>query len=354
MEWFELIRTNWPNLVMSFLLVLLPTILGRLLITFLLDRVLLVIAGKTKTKLDDMLLAKLRTPVYLLVVLSAINLALVNSRALFETWADTLLRLVGALFLFVGFWILGRVSSTFFQWYEREMVEQTETELDDHLVPFVDRVANIIILALGTITILSHFDVDVTGLVATLGIASLAIALAAQASLADVISGILVIADRPFRVGDQITLDTFPSPLIVLQVGMRSTRLRTFDNRVVIVPNSNIAQSNLINRTFPHSVYRLQTAVGIGYGSDVDMAKAVIKNALQKIDHIYREKPVDVYFLGFGDSSLDLVVRWWIELPMGRDVSLDAVNTAILNALNEANIEIPFPQRDVHLIQAGM
>lgn len=349
MEFFRLIAENWLSLLFSFLIVLVPIVLGRIAIAYLLDRVLLVIAARTKNQLDDMLLYKLRTPVYLLVILSAIDIAILRSRFLIGDWTDVFLRLTAGTYILIGFWILSRVTATFFKWYGEELAHQTQSEIDDHLIPFIDRVVNIIIISLGTITILSHFDVDVTGLVATLGIASLAIALAAQASLADVISGILIIADRPFRVGDQVMISDYSFPLVVLQVGMRSTRLRTFDNRVIVVPNSTMAQSNLINRTFPHSIYRLEAAIGVAYDSDVDEVKRVLFQALEPIEHIYKEKPNEVFFLNFGESSLDFVVRWWIEVTMDRDISLDMVNTAIFNALNEANIEMPFPQRDVYI-----
>ncbi len=116
-------------------------------------------------------------------------------------------------------------------------------------MPFVSRVALILLTVLGGIILLDHFNVEVSGLVATLGIGSLAIALAAQAALADTISGFIIMFDRPYRIGDRIEileLDTWGD---VTDIGLRSTRIRTRDNRMAVVPNSVIAKNMVVNIT---------------------------------------------------------------------------------------------------------
>jgi small-conductance mechanosensitive channel len=220
--------------------------------------------------------------------------------------------------------------------------------VDENLMPVARRLTIVALSLIGLSIVLSHFSVDISGLVATLGIGSLALALAAQAALGDTISGFVIMVDRPFRVGDRIEildLDTWGN---VVDIGLRSSRIVTQDNRMVIVPNSVIGRSLIVNHSFPDSHYRLETHVGIAYGTDIDEAREVIINAVQAAEGVMEEKRVEGLFMEFGDSALVFRVRWWIRSYVDYYVMYDRVNSAIYKALNEAGIGIPFPQRDVH------
>ena len=116
---------------------------------------------------------------------------------------------------------------------------------------------------------------------------------------------------------------------------------------MVIVPNSVIGKSLIVNHSYPDTQYRIQVHVGVAYGADIEKARKVIVEAVSKVEGVLSEHPVEALFLEFGDSALIFRVRWWLESFVDTRRMFDSVNTAMYNALNEAGIEIPFPQRVV-------
>jgi MscS family membrane protein len=252
-------------------------------------------------------------------------------------------------FLAIGLMFAWRLTMGMFDWYGREIAARTHANVDQHLMPFFRRIALVLVVLLAMSVLLSHFGVDVSGLVATLGIGSLAIALAAQAALEDTISGFLIIVDRPFRVGDRIELHDLDTWGDVEDIGLRSSRIRLRDNRTVIVPNSVIGRSLVINHSYPNNEYRIHIDLGLAYGSDIEKARKVLCEAVSAVPGVLADKPVEALFIKFGDSTLIFRVRWWIESYAETRRMYDKVNTAVYNALNAANIEIPFPQADMNL-----
>lgn len=197
--------------------------------------------------------------------------------------------------------------------------------------------------------ILSNFGVNVTGLVAVLGIGGLALSLAAQDTLADTISGFIILLDQPFRVGDRIEISELDTWGDVVEIGTRTTRIRTRDNRMVIVPNSIIGKSQIVNYTYPDPRYRIQIEIGVEDGVNVGQVRTVITNAVRKVEGILPDKPVDVLFLDYGDASLILRVRWWIDSFIDTRRMFDKVNEEIYNALKESGIGMPPQTMDINL-----
>jgi small-conductance mechanosensitive channel len=204
-------------------------------------------------------------------------------------------------------------------------------------MPFFRRVALILLTAVGLITLLGHFNVDVSAMVTTLGIGSLAIALAAQAALADTISGFIIMIDQPFRIGDRIEILDLNTWGDVVDIGLRSSRIRTRDNRMVIVPNSLIGKSLVVNHSYPSTQYRIQVHIGVAYGSDIELVRETIIEAVRSVEGVLPDRPVEALFLEFGDSALIFRVRWWIESYVDTRRMYDRVNTAVYKALNGGN-----------------
>jgi small-conductance mechanosensitive channel len=138
----------------------------------------------------------------------------------------------------------------------------------------------------------------------------------------------------------------------VKEIGLRSTRIRTRDNRMVSVPNKVIGNGLVVNYSDPNTVYRVQTSVGVAYGTDIEEARRVMIDAIRAQAWVMEERRVEALFLGFGASSLDFTVRCWIEHYVETRRIIDKMNTVLYHALNEAGIEIPFPQRDLHLVSS--
>jgi MscS family membrane protein len=339
---------QWIEIGISILILLLVIFLGRWLISFLLDRVLKRLTRRTKTNLDNEILNAARLPLWLLALFLALDSALRRVDFLtedFDTWLDEGFYL--AYFL-VGFIFTWRLLSHLFRWYGEEIARQTETNIDQRLFPFFQRIALIILSAIGLITILSHFDVNITAMATTLGIGSLALALAAQNTLEDTINGFMIMVDRPYRIGDRIELLDLDTWGDVVDIGLRSTRIRTRDNRMVVVPNSQIGKSLVVNYAYPNDQYRLEIHVGVAYGTDIEKAREVMVGAVKKVEGVLPERPVEALFLEFGDSSLIFRVRWWLESYVDTRRMFDRVNTALYKALQREGIELPFPQLDVH------
>jgi small-conductance mechanosensitive channel len=154
--------------------------------------------------------------------------------------------------------------------------------------------------------------------------------------------------DRPFRIGDRVELLDLDTWGDVMDIGLRSTRIRTRDNRMVIVPNSVIAKSLIVNHSYPDDTYRLEIELGVAYGTDLEEARQVLIEAVSNVDGVLTSEPVEALFLQFGDSALIFRVRWWLDSYVDTRRMFDKVNTAMYNALNEAGIEIPFPQQVIH------
>lgn len=349
MELFGFTPEQWWDIGISLAIVLAAALLGRFLILRLAVPFLKRLIRRTETNLDDALLTAASTPAYWLLLIAAFQLALDRLGFLKERYPIDASDIYFVLYLAIFFIIAWRLIGELATWYTRDFAERRDdAELGQQLMPFLSRVALIVLTAIVAIILLDHFNVEVSGLVATLGIGSLALALAAQAALADTISGFIIMIDRPYRIGDRIEileLDTWGD---VMDIGLRSTRIRTRDNRMAIVPNSIIGKSLVVNHSYPDDKYRLEIELGVAYGTDIEKARQVLINAVQKVDGVLKDMPVEALFLRFGDSALVFRVRWWLDSYVDTRRMFDSVNTAMYKALGQAGIQLPFPQRDVH------
>ncbi len=345
MNWSTLTQTEWMQIGISILIFLATAFLGRWAIKFIIKRVARRFTRQTKTTLDDVILESVAPPLYWLVLVYAFKFSLSRLDFIFEELNVDL-----DAFYFVLFWLIGstiawRLINNLAKWYENQLSVTREIELGEQLMPFFRRLLLIVLTVIVGIIFLDYFSIEVGGVVATLGIGSLAIALAAQATLADTINGFVIMFDRPFRIGDRIELLELNTWGDVVDIGLRSTRIRTRDNRMVIVPNSVIGKSLVINHSYPDTQYRIQIEIGVAYGTDLEEARKIIVEAVRQVDGVLQSRPIEALFLEFGPSALNFRVRWWIESYIDTRRMFDKVNTAIYRELDKAGIEIPFPQQ---------
>jgi small-conductance mechanosensitive channel len=263
-------------------------------------------------------------------------------------WGISLVDIYFILYALAGFLVLWRLINAVSGWYAAQVAPLTEGDLDNQMVPFIRRMILIVLSIILVIMVFDYFDIEVGALITTLGVGSLAIGLAAQATLADTISGFVIMIDRPFRIGDRIELQDLNTWGDVIDIGLRSSRIRTRDNRMVIVPNSVIGKSLIVNHSYPDTQYRLQVRIGVAYGTDLEFARKVMVDAVSKVEGVLPDKSVEALFLEFGDSALIFRVRWWLESYVDTRIMFDRVNSALYKALGEVKIEIPCPQQEVH------
>ena len=310
------------------------------------------LAKRSRSGLDDAILNALRLPILVSVALLGLWLALNQLRTIVNLRPALLNNLFFLIYWFVGYLLFYRLTVNLAGWYQEEMAHRTETTLDEQVLPFLRRVALILVTLIAMIVLLGHFNVNsstISAFITTLGIGSLAVALAAQTTLADTFSGFMIMIDRPFRIGDRIELVELNTWGDVQDIGLRSTRILTRDNRLVVIPNSVIGKNLIVNHSIPNSMFRVQTHVSVAYGVDIDHVRRVMVEAVAAQDWVMKGKPVEALFLEFQDSGLMFRVRCWIETFVETRRAIDRLNTCLYKALTEADIEIPFPQRVVYL-----
>ena len=303
----------------------------------------------TKSSLDDKILNGVKGPIYYIILFLGLRLAS-DALSLPIRIQEIINGAVYIVGVFIAVLIIYRVADSLLKWYLGKLAKKTDKAVEKDFLPLIQKISTIFIFLIGIIVVLKHFNYDVLSLVTALGIGSLAIGLAAKDTLANMISGFTIMVDRPFRVGDRIELSSGEVG-DVLEIGLRSTRIQTFDHTVIIVPNTELANMKLINQAYPDNLLKGRLDVGIAYGSDVEKAKKIMIDAALSLDYVLDDPPPVVYFDEFGDSALLLYMMFWVKEYLDRRAAKDAINMTIKKRFEEEGIEIPFPIRTVHMKQ---
>lgn len=246
--------------------------------------------------------------------------------------------IVGVLvLLIVAYIISGWLGRLLTRMLERAKVEKT-------LSRFFGNLARWGLLVLALIACLGVFGVETTSFAAIIGASVLAIGLAFQGSLANLAAGVMLLIFRPFKVGDLIAVSGQMGK--VHHISLFNTQMDTFDNRRIIVPNSQVFGATIENLTH-HPTRRVDVSVGVEYPADVDRTREVLDRAAHSVPGRLEDPPSQIVLLGLGNSSVDWQVRVWTETGNYWDVR-DALTRAVKVELNGAGIGIPYPQMDVH------
>ena len=312
---------DWINLLISALLVLAGYVVGTLLIRGWLPTV----GRRTPSTLDDKLLQAAGPNLRWLVVVLVLHL---GTRRLTFLGAGVKMFLGDVYFvlgLAICFHITWRLVDLAAEWYRERLAEEERLDDLDPVIVLLVRLGRLVVMVVGLAILLSHFGVSVIGFAAVLGVGGLAISLAAQDTIADAIAGFIILVDRPFRMGDRIEIQGVGTWGDVLEIGLRTTRIRTLDNRMVIVPNSIIGQNQVVNYTFPDP------------------------RTVRQLDGVLPDKPVDALYHEMGDSAMIFRVRWWNESYTDTRRIIDQVHTALQETLDAAGIEMPYPTEAVNV-----
>ena len=233
--------------------------------------------------------------------------------------------------------------------YVEPMVSKSESKLDDQILPILKKSIKTVILILAAIVILSNLGYDILSILAGIGIGGLAIALAAQDAVKNIIGGITIFWDKPFQIDDWIEVDGRSGS--VIEVGMRSTRIKTIGGTHVVVPNSTIVDTMVEN--FSKRERRRQVVtIGLVYetsSDDMERAMEIIRKTLQNIDGIdYND--IMIRFVNFGAFSLDLEIVYWITDNDNWKIIVHKVNMGIKRNLDDSGIEMAFPTQTHYVI----
>jgi MscS family membrane protein len=309
------------------------------------------LASRTETDLADKILDAIKAPVRYAMIFVGTSVALKRLDLMLDEKNDWIFKITGGV-VFVGFalvvtMVFLRVVKIFTRWYADRVASKTESNVDDELLPLVRRVLNIIV-AIGTVTVLDHFAVDVKGLIAILGVGSLAIALAAQDTVANMIAGFILMLDRPFRKGDRVQLATGET-VDVFDIGLRSSKFMTFDNTLVIVPNNELVKAKITNLSYPEEAIRIKIEIGVAYGSEVDKVKAILIEAAKSHPAVLQQPTPAAYLVNFGESALNFQMVCRVGQLDEQWNTAEELRCKIYNEFNRAGIEIPYPQRVIHI-----
>jgi len=344
-EFLGLSVADWINLGISLAFILFGYLIGTWLIRGILPR----LVRRTESELDDLFLAHAGPSLRWLVVVVLLRSA-IGRLDFVGTGIKTVLS--DATFvagLVLAFRIVWRSVDLVARWHSERASQAGRADELDPVIILLVRVGRVVVALLGVTILLSHFGVNVTGFAAALGIGGLAFSLAARDTIADAIAGFIILVDRPFRIGDRIEVQGIGTWGDVTDIGLRTTRIRTRDNRMVIVPNAVIADNQVINYTYPDPRYRIRTHIGIAYGTDIERARQVMIDAVCRVEGVLLDKPVDALYHEMGESAMIFRVQWWIESYVDTRRVFDRVHTALQQALDEAGIECPFPTQNVNL-----
>jgi small-conductance mechanosensitive channel len=188
--------------------------------------------------------------------------------------------------------------------------------------------------------------------VTLLAVLTVTASIAARDTLTDVVDGVLILLDRPFRVGDRIEIQELGAWGDVIAIGTRSTRIRTRDNRLAVVPNSKIGRSLVVNYSYPDERYRVEVVLNVDYDTDLARLTRVVTETIRRAEGVLAERPVDVLLDAFGDSALRVRARWWIHSYADTSHLMDDVHRALYQVLRERGIVLPLPTYQVRLESA--
>lgn len=299
----------------------------------------------TKSDLDDRILARITPPISHLVVVAGLYYAIATLK-LSSGLATALSGIIFVLAAIVVTNIAYRVLDELLQWYATKVSEHDSGALNRQLIPLLEKLVTIFLVGTALIITLKHFGYDILSLVTALGIGSLAIGMAAKDTLANMISGFTLMVDRPFRIGDRVQLT--PSQWgDVLDIGLRSTKIKAPDNTLLIIPNSTLCNSNLVNLAFPEPRVKGRIDIGISYRSDVESVKQILVAIALEENDVLREPAPEAYFVSFGDSELKMSLFFWVGNYANLFAVTDRINTLILKRFRENRIEIPYPTTTV-------
>lgn len=250
------------------------------------------------------------------------------------------MRVAAALAVFfIGRWVAGRLVKAQDLLFERR-------EVDPTIARFVHNLSSAVLLVVVVLAALNQLGVQTSSMLAVLGAAGLAIGLALKDSLSNIASGVLMVAFRPFRVGDFVEVAGVTGT--VDKIAVFYTELRTSDNKVVVIPNALVTSGVITNFTAAHT-RRIEIKVGVSYNSDLETVRQVLLDVVRADPRVLADPAPVVGVLEFADSSINLVVRPWVKSSEYWDTFF-ALNVAIKRAFDARGIEIPFPQRVTHVI----
>jgi len=337
---FWLNFADWINLGISLFFVLVGYLIGTWLIRWLLPR----LVRRTKTNIDDLLLQisanELRWLAVVLIFRFAIE-RLVFIRPSVKTFISDVSFFLIIFLVAELLWRLINLAAQ--QANERALKIQHQVKAASLITLMTWTLRLIVIIFVFALT-LSHFGVNITGFAFILGVIVLAFSLAGRDILTDIISGAMILIDRPFRIGDRLELPSLDSWGDVVEIGMRSTKIISMENRMVVLPNSVIGKDQVVNYSYPDPSYFNLVKVMVAYDNDPDQVSEILEAAIRSVEGVQTEREVVAWLMELTEFQMIYWTAWWIATYEDRYPVQDQVIRAMMRALKEARVNLPYLQ----------
>ncbi|MEE9552801.1 MAG: mechanosensitive ion channel domain-containing protein [candidate division Zixibacteria bacterium] len=221
------------------------------------------------------------------------------------------------------------------------------SSIDQAIQYTIIRVGHYLLMIIGSIVAFQFVGIDLSGLAVIFGLLSVGIGFGLQNITSNFVAGLILLFERPIKIGDRVVVGETEGD--VIDINMRATTILTLNNIAIIVPNSDFISSNVVNWSYGDPKIRLILEVGVSYDSDLDLVLKTLREAADEHPEVLDDPQPDVLLDSFGDSSWNMKLRVWIKHPMKHYLIRSEINCSVVRKFRENNIEIPFPQRDLHL-----
>jgi MscS family membrane protein len=299
-------------------------------------------AEKTDTRIDDLLVHSLGTPLVILAFFIPLYFAIQHALVVYPQYAW----IAGSNLMIAGYiivitWIVASFVDGLLDTYGTALAESTESELDDRIIDILQKIAKYIIWFIGTLYILNLYQVNITPLIAGAGVIGIAIALAAQDLFSNFFGGAIIITDQPFKIGDRVLVNDILGD--VVHIGPRSTRVVTLDRDIVTIPNNKITTSVVRNFSLPNPQARVQITVSVSQNMDIEKVRAVLKQIAEeaKAEHhdvIEKSPEPTIYLIKMDKSAMTFELTLFAEEYTYVNIIRDHLNTRIIEVFRKEGI----------------
>ncbi len=315
-------------------------------LAFFMARVIGNLVARSGNHLDDAIISLLRLPLFWTVILVGV-LAAAAVLKLPASVLGFIQSLTATTMIIIWSLFTGRLLRVLLRAMSRRA--NSHALIRPQTLPLFDNIALILVISLAIYFIFQSWNIDMTAWLASAGIVGIAVGFAAKDTLANLFSGVFILADGPYKIGDYVVLENGMRGKVT-QIGIRSTRLLTRDDVEVTIPNSIIGNTSVINESGgPHEKFRIAVKVSVAYGSDIDQVRKILETIAERDTGVCRDPEPRVRFRTFGASGLDFELLVWVENPELRGRALDALNSAVYKQFTTAGIEIPYSKHDVYI-----
>lgn len=315
-------------------------------VTWLLFQIIQKITVKTSLEIDDKIAILARPPLYYTCLVSGITYGL-SLMPLTTTIHQIATRSVNSLGVVVWILFLSKLASLLLS--RLASLSHKYTFVEHRTVTLFDNAAKIAIFGIGLYLIFVIWKIDMTAWLASAGVVGIAVGFAAKDTLSNLFSGVFILADAPYKVGDFIVMDSGKRGKVT-HIGLRSTRILTRDDIEVTIPNSIMGNSTIVNQSGgPSEKMRVRLTVGVAYGTDIDVVKKTMLSIAQNEPQVCKNPEPSLRFRVFGASSLDFELRCWVYHPIYCSRVIDSLNSKIYKEFERLKIEIPYSKQDLYI-----